>query len=165
MTSPRPSPSPSQSPSASGSASAPNQSRRLSSDGPYETRFGYSRAVRTGDRILVSGCTSVVDGQVRHPRDAAAQMRVALDVALDAVTSLGGSANDVVRTRMYVVDRLDCESVGLVHGARFADIQPSATMVVVSGLIDEAMLVEVELEACVDSERGSGARGAGAAAR
>jgi enamine deaminase RidA (YjgF/YER057c/UK114 family) len=148
--------------SASASASASNAPRRLSSGGPYETRFGYSRALRTGDRILVSGCTSVVDGLVRHPGDAAAQMRVALDVALDAVTSLGGSAGDVVRTRMYVVDRGDCESVGVVHGERFAEVRPAATMVVVSGLIDEAMLVEVELEACLDTGQRAGLDGSDA---
>lgn len=123
--------------------------RRLSSGGPYEARFGYSRALRTGDRILVSGCTSVVDGQVRHPGDAAAQMRVALDTAIEAVRSLGGSAGDVVSTRMYVVNRSDCEPVGAVHGERFGQVRPAATMVLVAGLIDEAMLVEIELEARV----------------
>jgi len=125
--------------------------RHLSSGGPYEARFGYSRALRTGDRILVSGCTSVVDGQVRHPGDAAAQMRVALESAIDAVASLGGCAGDVVRTRMYVVSRADCDPVGAVHGERFAQVRPAATMVLVAGLIDEAMLVEVEVEACVGS--------------
>jgi enamine deaminase RidA (YjgF/YER057c/UK114 family) len=145
----------------SGSTSASNLPGRFSSGGPYESRFGYSRALRTGDRILVSGCTSIVDGLVLHRGDAAAQMRVALDVALEAVTSLGGSATDVVRTRMYVVDRQDCESVGIVHGERFAQIRPAATMVVVSGLIDEAMLVEVEVEACLDPQNGPAVRGAG----
>lgn len=94
-------------------------------------------------------------------------MRVALDLALEAVVSLGGSANDVVRTRMYVVDRADCESVGTVHGERFAQVRPAATMVVVSGLIDEAMLVEVELEACLAAgpeEGGHDAAGHDAAA-
>ena len=121
--------------------------RHFSSGGLYEERFGYSRALRTGDRVLVSGCTSMVDGQVRHPGDAAAQMRVALDTAIEAVTSLGGSAGDVVRTRMYVVNRSDCDAVGVVHGERFAQVRPAATLVLVAGLIDEAMLVEVELEA------------------
>jgi enamine deaminase RidA (YjgF/YER057c/UK114 family) len=107
--------------------------------------------VRTGNRILVSGCTSVVDGHVRHPGDAAAQLRVALDTGIAAVVSLGGFAADVVRTRMYVVSRSDCEAVGLVHGERFAQVRPAATMVVVSGLIDEAMLVEIELEAQTSS--------------
>jgi enamine deaminase RidA (YjgF/YER057c/UK114 family) len=91
----------------------------------------------------------VVDGQLLHPGDAAAQMRVALDTGVGAVISMGGRAEDVVRTRMYVVRRADCEAVGLVHGELFAQVRPAATMVLVSGLIDEAMLVEVELEACV----------------
>jgi enamine deaminase RidA (YjgF/YER057c/UK114 family) len=123
--------------------------RHFSSDGPYEARFGYSRALRTGDRILVSGCTSLVDGLVRHPGDAAAQMRVALDTAIEAVTALGGSAGDVVSTRMYLVNRCDCEPVGVVHGERFAQVRPAATMVLVAGLIEQAMLVEIELEACI----------------
>jgi len=128
---------------------ASQRSRHLSSGGPYESRFGYSRALRTGNRILVSGCTSMVEGQVRHPGDAAAQARVALDTAIAAVTSLGGTLDDVVRTRMYLVNRRDCEPVGVVHGERFAQVRPTATMVLVAGLIDPAMLVEIELEACV----------------
>lgn len=132
---------------------------QLSSGGPYEARFGYSRALRTGDRILVSGCTSMVDGQVRHPGDAAAQMRVALDTAIEAVGSLGGSAGDVVSTRMYVVNRSDCEPVGAVHGERFGQVRPAATMVLVAGLIEEAMLVEIELEARVGTADVSAAPG------
>jgi enamine deaminase RidA (YjgF/YER057c/UK114 family) len=133
--------------------------RQLSSGEPYEARFGYSRALRTGDRILVSGCTSMVDGQVRHPGDAAAQMRVALDTAIEAVGSLGGSAGDVVSTRMYVVNRSDCEPVGAVHGERFGQVRPTATMVLVAGLIEEAMLVEIELEARVGTAEVSSAPG------
>lgn len=133
--------------------------RLFSSGGPYEARFGYSRALRTGDRILVSGCTSVVDGQVRHPGDAGAQMRVALDTAIEAVTSLGGSAGDVVSTRMYVVNRSDCEPVGVVHGERFAQVRPAATLVLVAGLIDEAMLVELELEARIGTADPAGRPG------
>ena len=127
--------------------------RIFSSGGPYEARFGYTRAIRTGDRILVSGCTSMVDGLVRHPGDAAAQMRVALDTAIEAVSALGGSAGDVVSTRTYVVNRGDCEPVGLVHGERFAQVRPVATMVLVAGLIEQAMLVEIELEACIGTAR------------
>ena len=133
--------------------------RLFSSGGPYETRFGYSRALRTGDRIVVSGCTSMVDGHVRHPGDAAAQIRVALDAALEAVAALGGCAGDVVRTRIYVVNRSDCESVGVVHGERFAQVRPVATMVLVAGLIDEAMLVEVELEARIGTADPTDRRG------
>ena len=121
--------------------------RRLATDNPYEERYGYSRALRTGDRVLVSGCTSLVDGVVLHPGDAAAQARVALDTAVSSVVALGGQAADIVLTRTYVVDRASCEAVGVVHGERFAAVRPVATMVVVAGLVDEAMLVEVEVEA------------------
>ena len=124
--------------------------RRLdSSGGPYEEVFGYSRALRVGDQVHVSGCTAVVDGVVLHPGDAGAQAGVALDVALAAVERLGGSAADVVRTRMYVTDRADCEAVGLAHGARLGAVRPAATMVVVAGLVDPAMLVEIEVDAVV----------------
>lgn len=125
--------------------------RRHSSGGPWEDAFGYSRAIRTGDRILVSGCTAVVDGTVRYAGDAGAQMGVALGHALDAVTALGGTPGDVIRTRMYVVNRTDAEAVGRVHAERLADVRPAATMILVAGLLDEEMLVEVEVEARVGS--------------
>ena len=128
--------------------------RRLhSTGGPWEGAFGYSRAVRTGDRIVVSGCTAVVGGAVQHAGDAGAQMGLALDNVVDAITALGGSIGDVIRTRIYVVNRADCESVGRAHSERFADIRPAATMVLVAGLIDEEMLVEVEAEARVGSAK------------
>ncbi|MHB8274485.1 MAG: Rid family hydrolase [Dermatophilaceae bacterium] len=127
--------------------------RRHSTGGPWEEVFGYSRAVRTGDRIVVSGCTAVVDGEVRHGDDAGAQMSAALDTALGSVTALGGSIGDVILTRMYVVNRADCDSIGRVHGERFAHVRPAATMVLVAGLIDEEMLVEVEVEAQVGSTK------------
>jgi enamine deaminase RidA (YjgF/YER057c/UK114 family) len=127
--------------------------QRHSSGGPWEDAFGYSRAIRTGDRIVVSGCTAVVDGAVQHTGDAGAQMAVALDNVLDAITALGGRLGDVIRTRIYVVNRLDCDAVGRAHGERFADVRPAATMVLVAGLIDEGMLVEVEVEARVGSAK------------
>ena len=127
--------------------------RRHSTGGPWEEAFGYSRAIRTGDRIVVSGCTSVVDDVVQHAGDAGAQMAVALDTALGSVTALGGSIGDVIRTRIYVVSRADCDDVGRVHGERFADVRPAATMILVAGLIDEEMLVEVEVEARVGSTK------------
>ena len=126
---------------------------RHSSGGPWEDAFGYSRAIRTGDHIVVSGCTSVVAGTVRHPGDAAAQMGVALDNVRNAITALGGALGDVIRTRVYVVNRADCAGVGRVHGERFADVRPAATMVLVAGLLDPEMLVEVECEARVGSAK------------
>lgn len=125
--------------------------RRLHSGGRWEDAFGYSRAIRTGACIMVSGCTAAVDGVVLHPGDAGAQMQLALDQAAEAVKALGGTIGDVVRTRMYVVNRADCDTVGRVHAQRFADVRPAATMLLVAGLLDEGMLVEVELEARVGS--------------
>jgi enamine deaminase RidA (YjgF/YER057c/UK114 family) len=136
--------------------------RRLDTGNPYEERYGYSRALRTGDRVLVSGCTALVDGEVRHPGDAAAQARVALDTAVSSVVALGGSAADIVLTRMYVVGRASCDAVGLVHGERFASVRPVATMVVVAGLVDEQMLVEMEVEARIGSGTPLGRPPAGA---
>jgi len=127
--------------------------RRHSTDSRFEDAFGYCRAVRTGVRIVVSGCTALVDEAVLFPGDAGAQMGVALDVALGAVTALGGRVGDVILTRMYVVNRADCDAVGRVHGERFAEVRPAATMVLVAGLIDEEMLVEVEVEARVGSTK------------
>ena len=121
--------------------------------GPWEDAFGYARAVRVGDQVHVSGCTAVVDGSVQHPGDAGAQAAVALDAALSSLARLGGTVADVVRTRMYVVDRADCEAVGRAHGERFADVRPAATMVVVAGLIDPAMLVEIEVDAVLTAGR------------
>ena len=123
------------------------------SGGPWEEAFGYARAIRTGDRIIVSGCTAVQDGVVMSPGDAGGQMRRALDHVLAAVTELGGSLGDVIRTRIYVVNRADCDAVGRAHGERFADVHPAATMILVAGLLDEHMLVEVEAEARVRSAK------------
>lgn len=135
------------------------QRRLHSSGGPWEDAFGYSRAIRTGDDIVVSGCTAVLEGTVRHAGDAGAQMRVALGQALDAISALGGSLGDVIRTRMYVVNRADCDNIGRVHGERFADVRPAATMVLVAGLLDGEMLVEVEVEARVGSATSDDHRG------
>lgn len=128
--------------------------RRLyRSGGRWEDTFGYSRAIRTGDRIIVSGCTATVGGVVQHPGDAEAQMRLALEQGLDAVTALGGTVGDVIQTRMYVVNRVDCDVVGRIHGERFSQVHPAATMVLVAGLLHEDMLVEVEVEARVRSAK------------
>lgn len=128
--------------------------RRLyRSGGTWEDAFGYSRAVRTGDRIVVSGCTAAVDGVVQHAGDAGAQMRLALDHVLEAVVALDGTLGDVIQTHIYVVNRADCDAVGRVHGERFAEVRPAATLILVAGLLDQDMLVEVEVEARVRSAK------------
>jgi len=122
--------------------------QRRGSGGPWETRIGYSRSVAVAGHLWVSGCTSVVDGEVAHPGDAQAQAQVAFANALAAVEDAGFTAGDVVRTRLYVVDvAANGAAVGAVHGAVFAEIRPASTMVGVSGLLDPDMLVEVEVEA------------------
>ncbi|WP_067487660.1 RidA family protein [Actinomadura hibisca] len=120
---------------------------RITSGGPWEDKFGYSRAVLAGDLALVAGCTATVDGEVVHPGDAFEQTRTAFQVGLWSLERLGLGRQDVVRTRMYVTDAAHADEVGRAHGELFGEVRPVATMVVVAGLIDPRMLVEVEIEA------------------
>ena len=137
----------------SGPAGAPDPEadrtvrQRVWSGGPWEQAFGYCRAVRAGDRVCVAGSTAAGDPQALAHGDAAAQARVAFATALEALLRLGGGPADVVRTRMYAVDRADCDAIGAVHGELFGGHPPAATMLLVAGLIDPMMRVEVELEA------------------
>ncbi|MET7707859.1 RidA family protein [Micromonospora sp. NPDC005413] len=120
---------------------------RLGSGGPWEQRYGYSRVVRAGDQAWTAGCTATVDGRVVHVGDAAAQTAQALRIGLAALAEVGAEPGDVVRTRMYVTDRLHADEVGRAHNAVFGAVRPVATLVVVAGLLDPEHLVEVELEA------------------
>jgi enamine deaminase RidA (YjgF/YER057c/UK114 family) len=123
-------------------------SRRIASGGPWEDRYGYSRAVASGDHVWVAGSTSVVDGAVAHEGDAAAQTRAAFGVALAAVEQAGFTVADVVRTRMFVVDlEANGDAVAAMHGELFGDVRPASTMVGVAALIDPRLVVEVEVEA------------------
>jgi enamine deaminase RidA (YjgF/YER057c/UK114 family) len=122
--------------------------RLISSGGPYEARFGYSRAVAVGDSCWVAGTTDAgPDGASRHPGDAAAQARAAYAIATAALAEAGFSVDEVVRTRMYVVRAEDALAVAEVNGEIFGEVRPASTLVRVAGLIDPSMLVEVELEA------------------
>jgi enamine deaminase RidA (YjgF/YER057c/UK114 family) len=117
------------------------------SGGPWESRYGYARAVAAGSHLWVSGCTSVVDGEVAHDGDAAAQARAAFAVALRAVDQAGFSPADVVRTRMFVVDLpASGDAVATVHGELFGDVRPASTLLGVAALVDPRLLVEVEVE-------------------
>jgi enamine deaminase RidA (YjgF/YER057c/UK114 family) len=117
---------------------------RLTSGTPWEPVVGYSRAVRAGDTIYVSGCTATVAGEVVAIGDPYEQTRLALQGVLDALSRLGAGAHHVVRTRLYVTDITRWQDVGRAHGEVFGDIRPATSMVEVSGLIDPRMLVEVE---------------------
>jgi enamine deaminase RidA (YjgF/YER057c/UK114 family) len=122
--------------------------RLVSSGSPYEAKYGYSRAVAVGDSCWVAGTTDAgADGTSRHPGDAAAQARAAYAIAIGALGEAGFAATEVVRTRMYIVRPEDATAVAGVNGELFADIRPASTLVIVAGLIDPSMLVEVELEA------------------
>jgi enamine deaminase RidA (YjgF/YER057c/UK114 family) len=122
--------------------------RLVSSGSPYEARFGYSRAVAVGDSCWVAGTTDAgPDGISVHPGDAAAQARAAFAIALGALEDAGFGAEDVVRTRMYIVRPDDATAIAGVNGEIFGAIRPASTLVRVAGLIDPSMLVEVELEA------------------
>ncbi|WP_214104426.1 RidA family protein [Acrocarpospora catenulata] len=120
---------------------------RIASGGPWEDRYGYSRAVIAGPHVLVSGCTAVVGGELQHIGDAYQQAITAFGVALDALAKAGASRDDVVRTRLYVVNEADFDAVGNAHGHIFREVRPACTSVQVAGLVDPRMLVEVEIEA------------------
>lgn len=111
--------------------------------------MGYSRAVRVGAHIAVSGTVAAdSSGQPLHPGDAGAQTRAILDRITSALQGLGATLDDVVRTRIYVVDiARDWEPVGRAHGERFGAIRPATTMVEVRGLIGPGFLVEIEADA------------------
>jgi enamine deaminase RidA (YjgF/YER057c/UK114 family) len=120
---------------------------KASSASPYEAAIGFSRAVRVGDRILISGTAPVEPDGSSTRGDAEAQAARCLAIIRAAVEELGGALNDIVRTRMFIVDAADAEAVGRAHGAVFADVRPAATMVVVAGLLRPEWRVEIEAEA------------------
>ncbi|MEU2182996.1 RidA family protein [Streptomyces thermolilacinus] len=121
--------------------------RRVVTGAPWEEQFGYSRAVELpAGLVLVSGCTSVVDGAVVDggPYE---QTVNAFNVAFDALGQLGLGPADVVRTRMYITHARDVEEVGRAHKELFDAVRPAASMLIVSGLVDSRLVVEVEVEA------------------
>ena len=122
--------------------------RTISSGGTYKARAGYSRAVVVGDRCWVAGTTdTAADGRSAHPGDPGAQARAALDIIARALADAGFALHDVVRTRMYVTDAAAIPAVLAAHGERFAAIRPAATIVVVAGLIEPSLVVEIEADA------------------
>lgn len=130
--------------------------RLVSSGAPWEARVGYSRAVRFGDYLVVSGTTAVgADGELVGRNDAYTQARRCLDIIAAALAEAGSCIEDVVRTRMYVTRIEDWEAVGRAHGEVFGSIRPASSLVAVARLIDPDMLVEIEADAIVGSAASS----------
>jgi enamine deaminase RidA (YjgF/YER057c/UK114 family) len=121
----------------------------VSSGSPFEPTIGFSRAVRVGPRVLVSGTAPVWPDGSCDP-DPYLQARRCFDIILDALRETGAEASHVVRTRMFITDPSYGEAVGSAHGETFGAVRPAATMVVVAALLDPRWKVEIEAEALLD---------------
>lgn len=123
------------------------QRQNISSGASWEDIVGYSRAVRVGNIIEVAGTTAVDGETIIGEGDAYAQTVFILNKIKTAIEAAGGDVKDVVRTRMFVTDISKWEAIGKAHGTFFKTIKPVATMVEVSGLIDDRLLIEIEATA------------------
>jgi enamine deaminase RidA (YjgF/YER057c/UK114 family) len=120
---------------------------RFRSASAYESLIGFSRAVRRGTRIVVSGTAPLDEQGETVIGGAYEQAKRCFEIILEAIEALGGTRDDVVRTRMYLVDADDWEGVGRAHGEFFRETFPAATLVVVKSLLDPRWRVEIEAEA------------------
>ena len=121
----------------------------VSSGSPYEPIIGFSRAVRVGNVVAVGGTTAGSGGKPVAVGDPAAQTRAIIEIIAKSLADAGASLEDVVRTRVYLVDISHWEAVGRVHGEFFGDIRPASSMLEVSRFINPDWLVEIEADAVV----------------
>ena len=121
----------------------------ISSGSAWETKVGYSRAVKVNNVIEVAGTTATHNGKVVGKDDPYLQTRFILEIISDVLKGLGSGMEQVVRTRMYVVDIKYWEEIGRAHAEFFSDVKPAATMVEVKSLIDPDLLVEIEVTAII----------------
>ncbi|MBV8693532.1 MAG: RidA family protein [Actinobacteria bacterium] len=125
--------------------------QRTFSGSPFEGTIGFCRAIRVGERVLVSGTAPIwPDGSC--PDDAEVQAARCLEIIVSALENAGARASDVVRTRMLLTDASDGEAVGRAHAAVFGEHPPAATMVVVAALLDPRWKVEIEAEAVLSAD-------------
>jgi len=129
------------------------QKQNISGSSPFEPIIGFSRAVRVGNAVHLSG-TGPVDAD---DADVEAQTRRIFAIAAEALAKAGASFEDVVRTRMYLTHVEDWEAVGRVHGEFFAEVRPAATMLVVAKLLNPAWRVEIEMDAVISEAESGGA--------
>jgi enamine deaminase RidA (YjgF/YER057c/UK114 family) len=122
--------------------------RRVASGSPFEATIGFSRAVRVGDRVLVSGTAPVWPDGSCDP-DPGVQADRCLEIIAAALDEAGATMGDVVRTRMLLVDAADADAVSAAHARALGDVRPAATMVVVAALLDPRWRVEIEAEAVI----------------
>jgi enamine deaminase RidA (YjgF/YER057c/UK114 family) len=122
---------------------------RVSSGSPFESSIGFSRALRVGRRVLISGTAPYWPDGSCDP-DPQVQARRCLEIILTALGEAGGEPRHVVRTRMFVTDASYGEAVGSAHGEIFGAVRPVATMVVVAALLDPRWKVEIEAEAVLE---------------
>jgi enamine deaminase RidA (YjgF/YER057c/UK114 family) len=123
--------------------------QNITTNAPWEQMVGYSRAVRVGKTVEVSGTVAVMDGEIVGIGDPYAQTRRILEIINEVLLKAGGSIHHVVRTRIYVTDITQWEEVGRAHGEVFRDVMPATSMVEVSKLIDPDCLVEIEATAII----------------
>jgi enamine deaminase RidA (YjgF/YER057c/UK114 family) len=123
--------------------------QRISSGSRFEASIGFSRALRVGRNVYVSGTAPIWPDGSCDP-DPEIQARRCLEIILRALAEAGASAKDVVRTRMFLTDASYADAVSRAHGAVFGDVRPAATMVVVVGMLDPRWKVEIEADAVMD---------------
>jgi enamine deaminase RidA (YjgF/YER057c/UK114 family) len=119
----------------------------ISSGGPWESVIGYSRAVKAGPYVHVSGTTATVDGVLQHEGDAYGQTKVAYGIIAKALAEVGYDLSDVVRVRIYVKSEADLDGAGKANGELFSEIRPALTILSGVGFVNPKMLVEVEVDA------------------
>jgi enamine deaminase RidA (YjgF/YER057c/UK114 family) len=123
--------------------------RLVPADSPFAPTVGYSRAVRVGDQIHISGTAAVMPDGAPPPTGAYAQGRRCLEIIVDALAQVGAGPEHVVRTRVYITSADDWGEIGRAHGEFFGEIRPASAMLVITGLLDPRFLVEIEADAIV----------------
>ena len=123
----------------------------FTSGSPYEKTFGFSRAVKVGNLLVVSGTGPIAsDGSTSSVGDAYGQTMRCLQIIKDVIEEAGGQLDNVIRTRMYITDATLQNQIGKAHGEYFSEIRPAATMVVVKGLVRDDWYVEIEADCIID---------------